>query len=180
MPIPLRPQLRPLNVVPIGPKEECLVALQDPQGFAPAVALHYSAALLAMLMDGARTLARLQEEFRSQTGMVVALGDLEELVGRLDDAYLLAGERFEQYRRRQIEGYLANPARPACHAGAAYAAEPAALREQLAGFRHDLSNMHNGIAEMASQVRSELHDLSTDLKTGGMIFRKQSKPKKGR
>jgi hypothetical protein len=54
------------------------------------------------------------------------------------------------------------------------------VKEQLAGFRHDLSNMHNGIAEMASQVRTELHDLSTDLKTGGMIFRKESKPKKGR
>jgi hypothetical protein len=134
MPIPLRPQLRPLDVVPIGPQEEHLVALRDPEGLSQTLPLHDAAALLALLMDGQRTLSQLQEEFRAQTGMVVALGDVEELVRQLDDAYLLAGQRFQQYRRRQIEAYLGNPVRPAAHAGATYAAEPAALREQLAGF----------------------------------------------
>ena len=54
------------------------------------------------------------------------------------------------------------------------------VKEQLAGFRQNMRDMHDGIAEMASQVRTELQDLSTDLRTGGNIFRKESKPKKGR
>jgi hypothetical protein len=134
MPIPLRPQLRPLEVVPLGRKEECLVALRDPEGFGQTLPLPGAAALLAVLMDGRRTLSEVQEEFRAQTGMVVALSDVEDLVRHLDDAHLLAGERFERYRREQIAAYLGNPVRPASHAGAVYAAEPEALREQLAGF----------------------------------------------
>ena len=40
--------------------------------------------------------------------------------------------------------------------------------------------MHNGIAEMAAQVRTELKDLSSDLHTGGKIFRKESKGRRRR
>ena len=52
------------------------------------------------------------------------------------------------------------------------------VKDQMAGFRQDMREMHGGIAEMAGQVRTDLHDLSTDLKTGGNIFRKESKPTK--
>ena len=51
------------------------------------------------------------------------------------------------------------------------------VKEQLAGFRENMRDMHDGIAEMADQVRTELHDFSTDLRTGGSIFRKESSPK---
>jgi hypothetical protein len=54
------------------------------------------------------------------------------------------------------------------------------VKEQLTGFRHDMERMHDGIAEMANQVRADLKDMSTDLSTGGKIFRKESKPKKTR
>ena len=53
------------------------------------------------------------------------------------------------------------------------------VKEQLAGFRQNMRDMHDGIAEMASQVRTELQDLSTDLHTGGDIFRKGSKVPQG-
>ena len=48
---------------------------------------------------------------------------------------------------------------------------------QLAGFRQNMRNMHDEIAEMAGQVRTELKEMSTDLHTGGDIFRKGSSPK---
>jgi hypothetical protein len=40
--------------------------------------------------------------------------------------------------------------------------------------------VHDGIAEMACQVHTELQDLSTDLRAGGSIFRKESNPRMSR
>jgi hypothetical protein len=51
------------------------------------------------------------------------------------------------------------------------------VKDQLAGFRQNMRDMHEGLAEMADQVRNELQELSTDLHTGGDIFRKSSSPK---
>ena len=54
------------------------------------------------------------------------------------------------------------------------------VKEQLAGFRQNMRDMHDGIAEAASQVRTGLREMSTDLHTGGNIFRKGSSPKASR
>jgi AmmeMemoRadiSam system protein B len=67
----------------------------------------------------------------------VALSDLEEVVRRLDEVYLLVGQRaqrHEEEHRQQVEAYLDSPVRAAAHAGGAYLRDPAALRRQLAGF----------------------------------------------
>ncbi len=54
------------------------------------------------------------------------------------------------------------------------------VQQQLAGFRQDMQNIHHEVAEMASRVRTEMKDLSTDLHTGGNVFRKGQKAKKRR
>ncbi len=54
------------------------------------------------------------------------------------------------------------------------------VQDQLAGFRQNMRNVHDEIAEMASQVRTELREMSTDLHTGGNVFRKGSSPKASR
>jgi Asp-tRNA(Asn)/Glu-tRNA(Gln) amidotransferase C subunit len=51
------------------------------------------------------------------------------------------------------------------------------VKDQLAGFRQNMQDMHDGIAEKADQVRTELREMSTDLHAGGAIFRKGSSPK---
>jgi len=132
MSIPLRPELRPLEIVPIDGRQSVLFLLRDPEGFGETLALPDGAMFLAMLMDGVRTLAEIQGEFKLHTDVQVSLRDLEAIVRRLDEAYLLAGERFEAHRGALIESYLSDPVRPASHAGGAYAAEPEELREQLA------------------------------------------------
>ena len=65
-------------------------------------------------------------------------------------------------------------------------------REQLIQDTHDwvadkacsvqrlMQDMHDKTAEMADQVRTELQELSTDLHTGGSIFRKESNPRMSR
>jgi hypothetical protein len=51
------------------------------------------------------------------------------------------------------------------------------MQEQLAGFRHGFEQMRGEIAETADQVRTELRGFGADLRTGGRVFRKQSKPR---
>ncbi len=118
-------------MISVGPKDKMLVALRDPEGFGRPVVLSCGAAVLIMLMDGNRTLSEVQTAFNSQTGATAALSDLETIIRRLDEAYLLADERFEQYRCEQIDGYLSNSIRPASHAGGAYEKDPDMLKKQL-------------------------------------------------
>ncbi|MHC4175862.1 MAG: AmmeMemoRadiSam system protein B [Planctomycetota bacterium] len=134
MTIPLRPKLRSLEILPVGPKDGLLFTLRDPEGFGQMVVMPYGAVVLAALMDGQHTLSEIQAAFQQQTGASAPLADVEQVIRRLDDAYLLAGQRFDDYRREQIEAYLSCPVRPPSHAGGAYAEEPEALREQLAEF----------------------------------------------
>ncbi len=131
MSVPSHPKLRPLEIVPVGAEDDLLFALRDPEGFGEVLVVPYGALLLAMLMDGSNTLSAIQSAFQQETGSQVSLANLEEIIRRLDESHLLAGERFEQYRREQVDGYLKAPVRPPSHAGDAYADRPEALREQL-------------------------------------------------
>jgi hypothetical protein len=172
MTIPLRPQLRPLEILPVGPKEKLLFTLKDPEGFGRMVVMPYGAVLLAALMDGQHTLAEIQAAFQKQTGVPAPLADVEQIIRRLDEAHLLAGERFDRYRREQIEAYLNNPVRPAAHAGGTYADDPQALREQLAG----LFTCDGGPGAIAADVvpggprLCGLVSPHIDLRRGGPVF----------
>ena len=50
------------------------------------------------------------------------------------------------------------------------------MQQQLAGFRHDMENMRDEIAQQAGDVRTGLKELSTDLHTGGNVFHKTASP----
>lgn len=132
MAVTLRPQLRPVELFPVGSESEQSFVLRDPEGFGQAVVLPLGAALLATLMDGRRTLAEIQADFAQQTGTAVALTTLERLVRDLERARLLETPQFQAYRRRQMAAYLGHPVRPAAHAGGAYASDPEELRADLA------------------------------------------------
>jgi MEMO1 family protein len=131
MALPLRPRLRALEIIPVGAKEEFLLALRDPEGFGQTLVLPYGAAVVAVLMNGKRSLAEVQTEFQRRTGAVAALVDVKEIVRQLDTARLLDGPRFREYRRGLIEAFLSSPVRPPSHAGGAYPDQPQALRAQF-------------------------------------------------
>lgn len=132
-PIPQRPMLRSLEMFPVGEGQDRMHVLRDPEGFGRMVALPDGAALVALLMDGRHTLAEIQTAFAQKVGAEVSRGELEEIVHKLDEAYLLHGMRFERYRRRKLKAYASARVRPAAHAGGGYAERPDELRQQLAG-----------------------------------------------
>ncbi|GAG50498.1 unnamed protein product, partial [marine sediment metagenome] len=99
MAVPLRPELRPLEIVPYGPEENMMFVLRDPQGYGRSAVLHGGAVMVVGMMDGRRTLSEIRSALKSETGVAVAQAELEEMVRRLDKNYLLVSERFERYRR---------------------------------------------------------------------------------
>lgn len=134
MSVTLRPHVRAVDILPVEQDRDLIFLLRDPEGLSQPMAAPYAAAVLVTLMDGERTLAQIQDEFRAQLGSSVPLAELERLVRELDEAFLLEGNRFEAFRKKQVERYLAAPARRAVHAGSAYPDDPDDLRDALAGF----------------------------------------------
>lgn len=132
MAVSSRPRLRALEIFPVGPKDELLFALRDPEGYGETVVVPYGAVLLASLLDGTHTLTEIRTALKADLGAQVSLQDLKRLVAQLEQAHLLEGETFEQYRWKHDQQYMTTPVRPASHAGGAYAGEPDALRAQLA------------------------------------------------
>jgi AmmeMemoRadiSam system protein B len=98
------------------------------------VVLPRGAAVLAVLMDGRRTMAQLQAAFHERTGATAPRADVEALVRALDDAWLLEGERFRRRRREQLSAYLKGPVRPAWHAGRSYPSDAADLSREFDAF----------------------------------------------
>ena len=128
-----QPRLRRVETFPVNqPDEPLSFALRDPDGFAGSIVLSHAAAIVASLMDGTRTLAEIQAEFERLTGQQVELADVTRLALQLGERDLLDDDHFRAHWKHEVELYLNNPVRPAAHAGKAYAAEPDALRLQLA------------------------------------------------
>ena len=128
-----QPRLRRVETFPINqPGEPVSFALRDPDGFAGSIVVSHPAAILASLMDGTRTLPEIQAEFQQLTGQDVELADVEQLAAELGERLFLDDDRFRAHWKREVELYLEQSAAPAAHAGKAYAAEPEALRLQLA------------------------------------------------
>ncbi len=134
MAIPQRPRLRQLEVVPTGTEAEPRFELRDPEGFGDRAIVPYVGMITATLLDGRHTLAEIQAALRKQLNAEVPLADIESFIGQLDEANLLATERFERYRREVIQKYATEPVRPATHAGGSYEEDADELRRQLDDF----------------------------------------------
>jgi len=127
-----RPRLRRLDSFPINQSSgEVVFVLRDPEGFGNSVVLPHSAAMLASLMDGSRTLGELASAFEARTRQLVDLADIEQLVHDLDDRMLLDTPRFRARWKQELEIFLNSKTRPAVHAAKAYPADPQALRAEL-------------------------------------------------
>jgi len=110
-----------------------MVAVRDPEGFVEeTVLLSPQLYLVATLLDGRRDVVDVQAEYARRTGGDLLLSwDLARMLQELDRLSLLESEAFQQRRRALEEAFRAAPLRPAYHAGRAYPADPALLRQEL-------------------------------------------------
>src|SRR5438046_1818986 len=84
--------------------------------------------------DGSQTDLDLRAALVRVTGDL-SVGDLERhLVQTLSEAGFLLDDNFSRIESERRSGFASSPVREAAHAGAAYPAEPEALRDTLAGY----------------------------------------------
>jgi AmmeMemoRadiSam system protein B len=130
-----RPKLRPVEAFPVDANGQKGIALRDPAGFTDSVLLLPPPLLdIVSLFDGEHTLGEIQETFMRRHGKLLFRERLEEICRTLDEQGFLDSPEFARRREATEQAFRTSPARPAVHAGSAYAAEPEVLREQIAGF----------------------------------------------
>lgn len=137
MPLPDRPEARPLEAQPFDDHGTRKIALLDPDGlFDGALVLPPLAYHILTLLDGTRTPPQLAAALATQ-GIRLDEDQLRALLDELDQHYCLESPRAEARRRALASAYDQAEARPASHAGGVYPAAPGALRSFLQQFFDD-------------------------------------------
>jgi len=134
---PVRPKLRSDLQLATTRDEQGgqLLMIQDPLGLLPQpVAMRGLEALVVSLLDGRRDLRDIQAELMRQTGEMIELELIENLVAQLDRVHLLESERYLALKaamEAEERKYRESPVRPMTSAGQAYLVDAARLAIQL-------------------------------------------------
>src|SRR4030095_8048168 len=132
---PERPRLRALEAFPIQQDGQRAVGLRDPARFTDQVAVLPVPLLdIVSLFDGEHSLDEIRDSVSGRHGLALTRAEIGAVAERLDEGGFLDSPRFAARRERIEAEYAASPARPAAHAGGAYAGEPDALRAQIDAF----------------------------------------------
>tara|TARA_Y100000588_G_scaffold372962_2_gene446200 strand:+ start:5434 stop:6618 length:1185 start_codon:yes stop_codon:yes gene_type:complete len=152
-----------------------MIYLRDPEGLCrEGIGVPVHAFELMALMDGSLSHEGLCEAYRERTGLTIDRGQVEELVGSLDEALLLDSDRFRLHREDRIKNFVESETRPAAHAGASYPADPVELKALIDGFFEDPSGRGRldgaGGQNGHSRVLSGLIAPHIDFGRGGPAF----------
>jgi AmmeMemoRadiSam system protein B len=132
------PKLRPIEAFPVDVGGREVICLRDPTQLTDdAVFVPREALFILAHFDGKHSILDIQEAYTRQYGRLLYSDAIKSLMAKLDESLLLDNERFEARRQRLIAAFRASPVRRAAHVGSAYAADPSALSEQLAGYFAD-------------------------------------------
>jgi len=130
------PKLRNgLEAHPIEHSGEKMFLLRDPIGYTPE-SLVFPPPVVSILanMNGCNSLRDLQADFMRQTGQLIYMEDLQNLVQTLDEHLFLDNDRFRSLAAKEISEFLGSTVRKMRHAGVSYPANPEELREKLCSF----------------------------------------------
>jgi len=130
-----KPQIRPVEAFPIEQQEQTYICLRDPTGLAPEpILVGMGAYFIVTLFDGRNDANDIRGAFVKRFGENIPLDKLNDLIETLDKGFFLDSPRFADRVRRVREEFQSSPDRPAVHAGACYAKEPANLKKEIEGF----------------------------------------------
>jgi AmmeMemoRadiSam system protein B len=108
-----RPQLRPVEAVPLGGEHEGHFAIHDPTGIAEAVLTVTEPALFILSrFDGKHDLDGIMREFEARYGQPVEADTLTAMVKNLESTRLLRGSAFDTHMRTLRQEFRARPSRP--------------------------------------------------------------------
>jgi len=130
------PKLRNgLEAHPVEHSGEKMLLLRDPIGYTPE-SLVFPSPVVSILanMNGCNSLRDLQADFMRQTGQLIYMEDLQNLVKTLDEHLFLDNDRFRSLAAKEVSEFLGSPVRKMRHAGVSYPANPEELRKRLSSF----------------------------------------------
>ena len=91
----LKPKLRPIEPFRTPDMAEGVIGLRDPSGISPVVlTISEAAMMLLTMMDGETSCEEVRRRFAAQFGQEVAVETMVKLVGYLEEAHFLDGDRF--------------------------------------------------------------------------------------
>jgi hypothetical protein len=130
-----QPKLRNINVQRIEHQGQPVFLMQDGLRLTDAaIVLPQALGPFAMLCDGQHTLPEMQVALDMQYGLRLSTAIMQDMIAQFDNALLLDSEKFQQARQQAIKDYRSAPHRTPALAGAAYPAQPKALRTLLDGY----------------------------------------------
>ena len=129
------PKLNPIEAFPVEYEGQELICLRDPSAISNRV-LYVSRETLFILgmFDGEHTVDDIREEILSKFGQAVDTGDIERLIGQMDEAFFLESDKYEEYKNGLEKGFLESGVRCSSHAGLSYPEGAEELNEWFAGF----------------------------------------------
>jgi AmmeMemoRadiSam system protein B len=150
---------------------QVFVLLQDPSGVLPQpfvlpldlfnhIVRHF---------DGRSSLSEIQAIVLRQTGMFVALQELQDLVRRLDAAMIIEGPTFDRF----FQSYRESGRRPAAMAGRSYAGTNRALNAQLEQFFVGANGAGVPAAQSGAATAASVRGILSphiDFQRGGSVY----------
>lgn len=130
-----RPKLRYLEAFPVVVQGTRAVCLRDPlQVMEGDLCIPQELVPLLEMLDGRHSLRDIQLELSRQHGQLVFMDLVRAVLGKLDEAYVLQGERFDEALRQKLAAYRSSPFRPCSHMGVSYSADAETLRNELESY----------------------------------------------
>ncbi len=168
------PKLRNgLEALPIEHSGQKMFVLRDRIGYAPD-SLVFSPAVVSILanMNGGNSVRDLQAGFMRQTGQLLYIEELHNLVKTLDEHLFLDNDRFRSFAAKETAAFLHSPVRKMRHAGQSYPGDPEKLRKTLDSF-FDPEHGGPGFPDPATARAEKMVGLVAphiDLNAGGACF----------
>ncbi len=112
-----------------------MLCLQDPQNISEkTLFLSPPFYFIVSLFDGQHSMRDIQAEYMRKFGEFLYTERLQEIIGQLDDALFLEGERFQEALRKKEGDFRKASSREAVFAGKSYEVDPERLKAQLEGY----------------------------------------------
>ena len=130
------PKLRnSLEAHPIEHSGEKMFLVRDRIGYTTDNLIFSPAAIHILAnMNGSNSLRDLQADFMRETGHLIQMEELQDLVKTLDEHLFLDNDRFRSRAKKEISQFLGSPVRKMRHAGSSYPADAEELRKKLHSF----------------------------------------------
>lgn len=167
------PKLRNLDPMQVEIEGSRAIALRDPLQMSDQIlCVPVETLPFLFLLDGKHSLLDIQTELSRREGSLVFLDHIQAFVQKMDEVFLLHGDRFNQAYREKVEDYRKQPFRPSSHAGMSYNGDPGQLTKEIQEYFTE--NGGPGLPDYFSDSRRPVGLIAPhiDIRAGGGNFAK--------